>query len=50
MRNVNGKGKRELEETSTDNNIDDDQKAKPAKKKLLTKIERSFMQSQLKAF
>ena len=50
VRNVKGKGKRELEEASTDNNVDDDQKAKPAKKKLLTKIERSFMQSQLKFF
>ena len=50
VRNVKGKGKRELEEASTDNDVDDDQKAKPAKKKLLTKIERSFMQSQLKVF
>ena len=52
VRNVKGKGrrKRDLEEASTDNNIDDDQKAKPAKKKLLTKIERSFVQSQLKVF
>jgi hypothetical protein len=45
-----GKGKRELEEVSTDNDVDNDQKSKPAKKKLLTKIERSFTQSQLKVF
>lgn len=50
IRNVKGKGKRELEEASTDNDTNDDQKSKPAKKKLLTKIERSFMQSQLKVF
>lgn len=48
VRNAKGKGKRGLEESSTDDDVDNDQKSKPAKKKLLTKIERSFTQSQLK--
>ena len=48
VKDLKGKGKREWEDSESDSNGED--KRRPVKKQLLTKIKTFLMQSQLKVF